>query len=119
MLLELGVHPSTAAASSQAAMLVGSCTSSVVYLVNHAVPQDYGISMAIIGLSATLLGQTVISYVIKHTGRSSLLVFILAFMFVLALGAGVALVGIAIAGIVAEPSRLVATRQSYLCHRAP
>lgn len=39
MLLELGVHPATAAASSQAAMLISACTSSVVYLVNHAVPQ--------------------------------------------------------------------------------
>lgn len=117
MLLELGVHPSTAAASSQAAMLVGSCTSSVVYLVNSAVPHDYGISMAIIGLTATLLGQTVISYLVKLTGRSSLLVWILTVLFVLALGAGLALVGIAVAGIVAD-TRLVATRQSYLCHRA-
>jgi uncharacterized membrane protein YfcA len=117
MLLELGVHPATAAASSQAAMLVSSCTSSVVYLVNHAVPPDYGISMAIIGLSATLLGQTAISYVIRHTGRSSVLVFILALLFVFALGAGVALVGIAVAGIVADPSHLVATRQSFLCHK--
>ena len=39
MLLELGVHPATAAASSQAAMLISACTSSVVYLVNDAVPQ--------------------------------------------------------------------------------
>lgn len=115
MLLELGVHPQTSAASSQAAILISAATAAVTYLVNGSVPQDYGITIVLIGLSATLLGQTAITYVVRRTGRNSLLVFILAFLFVAALGLCVGAVGLSVAKIVADPALLMATRKSAVC----
>jgi len=96
-------------------MLISTCTSSIIYLVNGAVPQDYGIAMAILGFTGTLTGQTLICYIVKRTGRSSVLVFTLALLFVLAVGAGLAVIGMAIAQIVADPSRLTATKQDHMC----
>lgn len=116
MLLELGVHPQTSAASSQAAILISTATAAVVYLVNGSVPQDYGITIILIGLFATLLGQTAITHLVRRTGRNSLLVFILAFLFVAALVLCVAAVGLAVARIVADASLLMATRKYAVCH---
>lgn len=117
MLLELGVYPQTAAASSQAATVLSTSTAAIVYAVSGEVPADYGLSMALIGMFGTLLGQTIIGHIVRRTGRVSLLVFILAFLFVLALGAGVAMVALAVARIVAVPPTLLATRAEQLCHR--
>lgn len=116
MLLELGVNPATAAASSQVALLISACSATVVYLIGNAVPKDYGISIAVIGLVGTFFGQTVINYIVHRTGRSSLLVFILTAMFILALGAGAAVLALAVAAIVREPSLLTATKADQVCH---
>jgi uncharacterized membrane protein YfcA len=68
--------------------VLSTSTAAIVYAVSGEVPLDYGLTLAVIGLVATLLGQTVIGHVVRRTGRVSLLVFILAFLFVLSLGAG-------------------------------
>lgn len=110
------MHPSTAAASSQAALLISSCTSSIIYLVSDDVPADYGVAMAILGLLGTAFGQIAINnYIVKRTGRCSLLVFVLTLLFVLAMGAGAAMLGVAVVEVVQDPSRLTATRSSALC----
>jgi uncharacterized membrane protein YfcA len=115
MLLELGVHPQISAASSQAAILISTATAAVIYLVNGSVPPDYGISFVLIGLFATLLGQTAITCLVRRTGRNSLLVFILAALFVAALGLCFAAVGVSIAGIVKDPLQVTATRKHAIC----
>lgn len=71
--------------------------------------------MTLIGLSATLTGQILITWLVKRTGRSSLLVFTLALLFVLAFGAGVSVVGLALAAVVKDPSLLWATRKAHMC----
>lgn len=96
-------------------MLISACTSSIVYLVNDAVPMDWGTAFALIGFTATLLGQTVIITITKRTGRCSLLVFILAFLFVLAFGAGVAVIGLSVVNMVKDPSLVTYIRKDDMC----
>jgi uncharacterized membrane protein YfcA len=115
LLLELGVQPAVSAASSQAAMLMSSATSTVVYLVNEAVPRDYGITMATIGFTGTLFGQIVCNYVVQRTGRSSILVFILAVLFVMASGAAVVVISNAVTAIVHNPAKLTMTHAHDMC----
>lgn len=115
LLLELGVQPAVSAASSQSAMLMSSCTSTVVYLVNQAMPKDYGIAMALIGFCGTLFGQAVFNYAVQRTGRSSILVFILAALFVLATAAGIIVVSNAVTAIVHTPAKLTMTHALDIC----
>lgn len=115
LLLELGVQPAVSAASSQAAMLMSSCTSTVVYLVADALPKDYGIAMAIIGFTGTLFGQIAFNYAVQRTGRSSILVFILAVLFVLASGAAIVVVCNSITTIVRMPAKLTMTYANDIC----
>lgn len=115
LLLELGVQPAVSAASSQAAMLMSSCTSTVVYLVADAVPKDYGIAMAIIGFTGTLFGQVAFNYAVQRTGRSSILVFILAVLFVLASAAAVVVISNSITAIVRMPAKLTMTYANDIC----
>lgn len=115
LLLEMGVQPAVSATSSQAAMLMSSCTSTVVYLVAGAVPEDYGIAMAIIGFAGTLFGQVATAQLVQRTGRSSILVLILAILFVLATGASVLVVSNAFTAIVHAPAKLTATHALEIC----
>jgi len=115
LLLELGVQPAVSAASSQAAMLMSSCTSTVVYLVNAALPKDYGTAMSIIGFTGTLFGQVVFNIVVQRTGRSSILVLILAVLFMLASGAAIVVISNAITAIVHTPAKLTATHALEVC----
>ena len=115
LLLELGVQPAVSAASSQAAMLMSSCTSTVVYLVAGSLPKNYGIAMAIIGFTGTLFGQVVFNIVVQRTGRSSVLVLILAVLFMLASAAAVVVISNAITAIVHTPAKLVLTHAHDIC----
>lgn len=96
-------------------MLMSSCTSTVVYLVNAALPKDYGTAMAIIGFTGTLFGQVVFNIVVQRTGRSSILVLILAVLFMLASGAAVVVISNAITAIVHTPAKLTATHALEVC----
>lgn len=115
MFLELGVNPATSAASSQSAMLISTCASCLVYLTVGAASKDFVVSMAMLGLLGTFFGQTAINYIVRRTGRPSLLVFVLTVMFILALGAVTAVVALAVMEIVRNPSLLGATRADLVC----
>lgn len=115
MLLELGVQPAVSAATSQAAMLLSTVPASVIYAASGSLPTDYGICLAVIGLVATLAGQVVIAHIVKRTGRSSLLVFILTALFCMATCVGIVVVAIAVVRLVQNPAGLSATRASQLC----
>lgn len=117
MLLELGVHPSVAAASSQAATQIGTFAASVIYLVNRAVPPDYGLAMVAIGLGGALHGQLVINYLIGRTNRPSIVVLTLAMLFIVALCTATAVAGMAIADVVQHPYKLTLTNAARLCRR--
>lgn len=115
MLLELGVHPSVAAASSQAATQAGMFAASVVYLVNRAVPPDYGLIMVIISFAGALHGQLVINYLIGRTNRPSIVVMTLAGLFILALGTATAVAAMALADVIKHPEKLTRTNAANLC----
>jgi uncharacterized membrane protein YfcA len=117
MLLELGVHPSVAGASSQAATQIGTFAASVTYLVNRAVPPDYGLAMAAIGLGGALHGQLVINYLIGHTNRPSIVVLTLAALFIVALCTATAVAAMVIADVVQHPYLLTLTNAARLCRR--
>lgn len=115
LLLELGVQPAVSAASSQAAMLMSSCTSTVVYLVAGALPKDYGIAMTIIGFVGTLCGQIAFNMLVQRTGRSSILVLILAVLFLLASAAAIIVISNAVTAIVHMPAKLTLTHAHDIC----
>lgn len=115
MLLELGVQPVVSAATSQAAMLLSTVPASVIYITSGSLPTDYGICLAVMGVLATLIGQVVVAHIVKRTGRSSLLVFILTALFCIATCIGIAVVALAVVQIVQTPARVSITRASQLC----
>lgn len=114
LLLELGVEPAVAAATSQAT-ISSSATAAIVYLSNGAAPGDYAAVMALLGVLGTLAGQLGINALVRRTGRSSLLVFVLTGMLVVATCAAVAVAGMALAPVAADPSLLFVSRAAQLC----
>jgi MFS family permease len=81
-----------------------------VYAVNDSVPWDYGAVLIVAGFIATLLGQSVVSWLVRRLGRPSVLVIILAAMFAASAAAAAAVVGAAGRALARDPSLLGATK---------
>ena len=62
--------------------LFTSISATTQYLVLNRVPFDYGLLLFLLGISSSWLGQKYILRYAKKTGRSSLLVFAIAFIIV-------------------------------------
>lgn len=110
LMLELGVNPAISAASTQVTLLISSSTSAIVYAVNGAVPWDYGIVLIIIGFLATLLGQSLVSWLVRRLGRPSILVITLAVMFSAATFAAAAVVVITAVDLSRHPAKWYARK---------
>uniref|UniRef100_A0A383WPS0 Membrane transporter protein n=1 Tax=Tetradesmus obliquus TaxID=3088 RepID=A0A383WPS0_TETOB len=108
LMLELGVHPAVSVASSQITMLIGNSTSAIVYAVAGAIPWDYGATLITIGFISALLGQIIVSWLVRKLGRSSLIVIVLSCMFTLALGASMTVVVTTMIDISRHPAKLTA-----------
>ncbi|WIA22636.1 hypothetical protein OEZ86_009614 [Tetradesmus obliquus] len=108
LMLELGVHPAVSVASSQITMLIGNSTSAIVYAVAGAIPWDYGVTLITIGFISALLGQIIVSWLVRKLGRSSLIVIVLSCMFTLALGASLTVVVTTMIDISKHPAKLTA-----------
>ncbi len=78
LLMELGVLPSVAAATSAMAVLLTSSSATLQYLLLGYLNLDYTFYFMGIGIVGTVIGQTVVSYCIKLYGRKSLIVFSVA-----------------------------------------
>jgi hypothetical protein len=110
LLLELGVRPTASAASTQFLQMLNGCTATVVYAVNKSIPWDYALVLIVIAVIATVLGQLVITYIVKKLGRSSPIVICLAFVLGLAASGAMAVFVIKLIELVQHPIKLGATR---------
>ena len=94
----------------QVTLLISSSTSAIVYAVAGAVPWDYGIVLIIIGFFATLLGQWLVSWLVRRLGRPSILVITLAVMFSAATVAAAGVVVITGIDLARHPGKWVARK---------
>jgi uncharacterized membrane protein YfcA len=75
MFLALGVPPTVASATCACMILFTSSTATVSYIVFQELIYDYGAMCWCVGLVSTLLGQTVMSVLIKRYQRNSYIAY--------------------------------------------
>ena len=88
LLLSLGVDPLVTAASSAVMVLFTSATTSVSFLTFGMVVYDYAAVLIIISFISSFFGQLVMTYLVKKSGRSSYVAFVIG---IVTLAGGVAL----------------------------
>ena len=75
LMLEMGVHPLVAAATSAVMIFFTSIAATTSYIAFGTLVYDYGIYLFILGLIATAFGQIVVGYFIHKYKRTSLVTF--------------------------------------------
>jgi len=76
LMLQLGVHPMVASATSACMILFTSCTSTLSYLVFGYLKYDYAAFCLVLGFVSTLVGQTLMSALLEsHGQRNSYIAF--------------------------------------------
>jgi len=75
-----GVHPAVAAATSACMILFTSATATVSYTIFGLLKYDYALMCFIIGLLATIVGQTVMTVLMKRYQRNSYIAFSIGFV---------------------------------------
>ncbi|XP_057528532.1 sulfite exporter TauE/SafE family protein 3-like [Amaranthus tricolor] len=79
LFLELGIHPQVASATSAFAMLFSSSMSVVQYYILKRFPVPYAVYLYCVAVIAAFTGQDVVRRIISVIGRTSIIIFILAF----------------------------------------
>lgn len=97
-------------------MMISNSTSAILYAVSGVIPWEYGVPLVIIGFLATFVGQLFVAWLVKRSGRSSLLVMVSALMLILAFTAALIVVAIEIAAVARDPSKL--TERKAMCPSA-
>ncbi len=77
-MLEMGVLPDVAAATSATMILMTSSSACLVYFTFGTLQYDYAAVLATVGFLTTFLGQLVVYKLIKLLGRRSIIVFAMA-----------------------------------------
>merc|ERR1712154_117499 len=90
LLMELGVLPTVAAATSAMAVMITSSAATLQYILLGYLSTDYMLYFMAIGVLGTFLGQTVVGHCIAKYNRKSLIVFSVAAI----MGGAVVLMGI-------------------------
>jgi len=85
LLIELGVIPTVAAATSAMAVLITSSSATLQFLLLGMLKWDYTIFFFFVGIIGTYLGQTGVNYAVKEYGRVSVVVFAVAIIMGLAI----------------------------------
>lgn len=75
LMLAMGVHPAVASATSACMILFTSSTATTSYSVFGLLPWDYALICFAVGFVATLLGQTIMSWLLKKFKRTSYIAF--------------------------------------------
>lgn len=75
LMLALGVHPAVASATSACMILFTSLTATTSFAVFGLLIFDYGVFGLLTGFFATILGQTIMAYLIHRYERSSYIAF--------------------------------------------
>lgn len=86
LMLAMGVHPAVASATSACMILFTSFTATTTFSVYGLMVEDYAIVGAILGFCATLLGQTVMSRLLRKSKRNSYIAFSIGFVVLLSAG---------------------------------
>mmetsp|Transcript_40443 Transcript_40443/g.126537 ORF Transcript_40443/g.126537 Transcript_40443/m.126537 type:complete len:460 (-) Transcript_40443:211-1590(-) len=74
LMLEMGVHPAVASATSACMILYTSFTATTSFVAFGMVKFDYAIFLFFVGLIATAVGQLGVNYLIKKYKRQSLII---------------------------------------------
>ncbi|CAM9922029.1 unnamed protein product [Scytosiphon promiscuus] len=90
LMLEMGVHPMVASATSAVMILYTSFTATTSFMVFGLLEEDYAIALFLVGLAATAVGQVVVNHLVKKYKRTSFIV--------LSIGAVVALSAVMMGG---------------------
>jgi uncharacterized membrane protein YfcA len=83
-MLELGVCPEVAAATSATMIMFTAGSAAVVYINFGGVLTDYALALLVLGFSVTLLGQLMTTRVVKALGRRSVIIFMMSTLMVVA-----------------------------------
>lgn len=83
LMLAMGVHPAVASATSACMILFTSFTATTSFAVYGLLVPDYAIAGAILGFSATYLGQTIMSRLLAKSKRNSYIAFSIGFVVLL------------------------------------
>ncbi|CAB9529197.1 Sulfite exporter TauE/SafE family protein [Seminavis robusta] len=75
LMLALGVHPAVASATSACMILFTSSTSTISYMIFGLLLKDYAAGCLITGFLATLLGQTLMSMLMRKYNRDSYIAY--------------------------------------------
>ncbi len=85
LLIELGVIPTVAAATSAMAVMITSSSAMLQFLLLGFLQWDYTLFFMCIGILGTYVGQTVVNYAVKEYGRVSVVIFAVAIIMGLAI----------------------------------
>ena len=75
LMLSLGVHPAVASATSACMILFTSSTATVSYMIFGLLVPDYAAFCLVIGFCSTILGQTVMSLLLRRYRRHSYIAY--------------------------------------------
>ena len=75
LMLEMGVHPQVASATSACMILYTTSTATVSFVLFGLMQMDYAVFLFFVGIFSTLIGQLIVNKLIKLTGRNSYVVF--------------------------------------------
>ena len=74
-LIQKGVHPAVASATSACMILFTSSTATLSYVMFDLLLYDYAAGCLVIGVLATLVGQTIMAILMKKYNRNSYIAF--------------------------------------------
>merc|ERR1712013_538018 len=85
LLIELGVIPTVAAATSAMAVMITSSSAMLQFLLLGFLRVDYTLFFMLVGVVGTFVGQTGVNWAVKRYGRVSLVIFAVAIIMGLAI----------------------------------
>lgn len=85
LLIELGVIPTVAAATSAMAVLITSSSAMLQFILLGYLQYDYTFFFMAIGIIGTFIGQTAVNFAVKTYGRVSVVIFAVAIIMALAI----------------------------------
>jgi uncharacterized membrane protein YfcA len=90
MMLQLGVPPDVAAATSATMILFTGASAAVVYLAFGLLPLDYGAPLFLLGMVFNTAGQRATNKLVRAFGRRSIIVLLMAALMTLSAAAALA-----------------------------
>ncbi|KAK9829540.1 hypothetical protein WJX72_006389 [[Myrmecia] bisecta] len=85
LMLEMGVLPDVAAATSATMILFTAASASAVFISFGGIRLDYGVAVFVIGFVVTLAGQFVCHWLMQKLGRRSIIIFAMTALMALSL----------------------------------